>query len=350
MLKGNGTMTILEFKKQYLSQYAMSSDCTKQRYKNEVELFFEIFGIKNVQDIENLTETDIEKFYNYSKAKEWRDKTTNQRLQTIKNLLGWATRKHFISENVFADVKPIRTVNKVHYTPCEDDCEKLLQFIKEHTNKKRLYLMTKLLMATGFRRNEICSLKVDDIDKEQCTIRVLGKGKKLINQPVPSQIIIELIEYINTERKETMDEYKVLGGKDKGFLFVSNIGEKSTSETKDLTNGNQVNHTSFYQQIKRFASKAGIPNADKITLHSIRRSAGTTIYNNTGDIKTASEFLRHSSVNTTEQCYVNYDENRLSSAVNKMFEKQNNLQENSFSQEDEYQLFLLLKKKFGNAV
>lgn len=343
-------MTILELKKQYLAQYTMASDCTKQRYNDEVDLFFEIFDIKNLQDINNLTQIDIEKFYNFSKEKDWSARTTNQRLQTIKNLLNWAMKKHFINANTFEDVKPIRTINKIHYTPCENDCEKLLQFIKEHTNKKRLYLMTKLLMATGFRRNEICSLKVDDIDKEQCTIRVLGKGKKWISQPVPSQIIIELIEYINTERKETMEEYKSLGGKDKGYLFVSNIGDKSTSETKDLSNGNQVNHTSFYQQIKRFASKAGIPNADKITLHSIRRSAGTTIYNNTGDIKTASEFLRHASVTTTEQCYVNYDANKLSNAVNNMFDKQNNIQENKLSENDEYTLYLLLKKKFGNTI
>lgn len=341
-------MTTTEFKKQYLAQYAMASDCTKQRYNNEINLFFEIFGIKNLEDIQELSQTDIEKFYNYSKEKGWSDSTTNQRLQTIKNLLNWAFKKHLINENPFEDVKQIRTVNEIHYTPSENDCEKLLQFIKKHNKKKRLYLMTKLLMVTGFRRNEICSLKVDDIDKEQCTIRVRGKGKKWISQPVPSQIIMELIEYINTERLKTMDEYKALGGKEKGYLFVSNIGDKCKKDSKDLTNGNQVNHTSFYLQIKRAAKKAGIPNADKITLHSIRRSAGTTIYNNTGDIKTASEFLRHASVTTTEQCYVNYDVNKLSSAVNSMFNGQNNNQDTGLSKTEEYQLYLLLQKKFSN--
>ena len=101
----------------------------------------------------------------------------------------------------------------------------------------------------------------------------------------------------------------------------------------------------IYQQIKRFAKKARISNADKITLHSIRRSAGTEIYNATGDIKIASEFLRHANVNTTEQCYVNFDRSNVARAVNERFNRTNNnsQQQSPFSANDEYQLFLLLQ-------
>lgn len=343
-------MTINEIKKQYLTQYAISSELTKKRYSEEITLFFEIFKIKTIEDMKKLETADIEIFYKYSKMKAWSARTTNQRLQTIKNFFDWAFRKQIINCNVFEDIKATRTVNEIHYTPSEEDCEKLLNYIKLHTEKKRLYLMTKLLLATGLRRSEICNLKVKDLDTTKCTLAVLGKGNKRINQPIPTQIAIELIEYINTERANTMDVYAKIGGKDKGYLFVSNLGEKCSTETKDLSNGNQVNDVSFYQQIKRFAKRAQIPNADKITLHSIRRCAATTIYNNTGDIKTASEFLRHASVTTTEQCYVNYDANKLANAVNDMFDKQNNNTSNSFSQDDEYKLFLLLQKKYAGQI
>lgn len=334
-----------ELKKDFLAQYVMSSEKTKERYKKELDLFFDICNIKTIEDLQNFKNENINLFYEYSKEKKWSAGTTNQRLQTAKLFFSWAFKKKYIDNDFLSDVKRIRTVNEVHYTPSNEDCEKLLTFIKEHTNKQRLYLMTKLLIHSGLRRNEICNLKIDDIDKENSTIKVFGKGKKIVNQPIPSAIMIELIEYINTERAETMLQYKNLGGKDKGFIFVSGIGEKCNKEKKDLTNGNRVDDNVFYQQVKRFASKAGIQNASSISLHSLRRFAGTTIYNETGDIKTACEFLRHSDISTTEKCYIKYDKERLSDTVNSIYNKETN--QDKFSENDEYQLFLLLKKKFG---
>lgn len=350
-------MTLKEIKNKFLSQYTMSSDNTKIRIEKELNLFLTVCNIKTVEELNAYGDQNISLFYQYSKEHNWNPSTTNLRLQTAKLFFAWAYKKEYISKDFLDDVKSIRTVNTIHYTPSQSDCEKLLQFIQEHTSKKRLYLMTKLLLYTGLRRSELCDLKIDDIDKTNFSLKVLGKGKKIVEQPVPSSLIVELIEYINTERERTMEEYKAMGGKDKGYVFVSGIGKDCDTSKKNLTNGNKVVSNVFYQQLKRYAIKAGIPNADKISCHSIRRTAGTEIYNQTGDIKTASEFLRHSNIRTTENCYINYDKNRLKNAVNERFNIENDkeledkesLPNNAnFSADDEYQLYLLLKKKFAN--
>ena len=219
-------MTINEIKKEFLSQYIMSSDRTKERYENELDLFFEVCSIKTLEDLQNFSNDNINLFYKYSKEKNWSAGTINQRLQTAKLFFSWAFRKKYIDTDYLQDIKNIRTVNEIHYTPSMDDCEKLLTFIKEHTNKKRLRLMMEILMYCGLRRSEVCNLKIDDLDKENSTIKVYGKGKKIVNQPIPSQLLVELVEYINTEREKVINRYKKLGGKDMGFLFVSGIGDK----------------------------------------------------------------------------------------------------------------------------
>lgn len=350
-------MDIRDLKKEFLAQYIMSSEKTKERYKKELDLFLDICKVKTYEDLKNFNNENMNLFYQHSKDNDWAPTTINLRLQTAKLFFSWAFKKRYIDTDFLADVKSVRTVNQVHYTPGENDCERLLETIKDHTNKKRLYLMTKLMLNSGLRRSEICNLKVEDIDKGNFSIKVLGKGKKIVDQPIPSAILVELIEYINTERSEIMSKYKAMGGKDKGYVFVSGIGDKCDTDKKDLTNGNKVNDNSFYQQVKRFAKIAGLNNFEKVSLHSLRRASATEIYNQTHDIKTTKEFLRHSNISTTEQCYVNYDKENVAKAVNERFERTNEQetrelkftqQNNSFNEDDEYQLFLLLQKKYSN--
>ena len=340
-------MTINELKKNFLAQYTMASEYTKEKYKADLELFLDICKIKNIQDLNNLSNESVEKFYTYSREKHWAPSTTNQRLGVAKLFTEWAFRKNFITNDFLCDIKKIRTINNVRYTPSEDECDILVQYIKEHTSKRRLYLMASLLLKCGLRRSEVCNLKVSDVDKTTSSIKILGKGKKLVEQPVPSLLMIELVDYINTERAETIQKYINLGGKDLGFLFLSGIGERCNSETKDLSNGNQVNSNAFYQQIKRYAKSSGLPNCRKICPHGLRRSAGTQIYNQTGDIKTAKEFLRHSNISTTEQCYIDYEKNRVRKAVD-MIACTTESSESKLSEREEYELFLLLKKKYGD--
>lgn len=346
-------MQIKELKNKFLAQYTMASEFTKEKYKNDIELFLDVCNITSIERLNNLTEKEITRFYDYAREKHWAPSTINQRLAIAKLFTEWAFKKHYIDNDFLCDIKKIRTINNVRYTPTENECDTLITYIKEHTNKKRLYLMASLLFSCGLRRSEVCSLKVEDIDKINSSIRVMGKGKKIVEQPVPPLLMIQLVEYINTERKDTIDKYTRLGGKDLGFLFLSGIGEKCDSNKKDLLNGNQVNSNAFYQQIKRYSKLAGITNARKISPHGLRRSAGTRIYNSTGDIKTAKEFLRHSNISTTEACYIDYNKERVREAVNSVGQQsieqlQIEMQPaNKLSQDEEYQLFLLLKKKFG---
>jgi integrase/recombinase XerC len=331
-----------DIKEEFLAQYSMSSEKTKFKYRNELDLFFNVCEIFTIKDLNSFNELKLEKMYNYAKEKEWNANTINQRLGTAKLFFIWCLNKRYIDSNFLANVKRIRIVNKVQFTPKKEDVDKLLQSILKHTSKTRLYIMVKLLSYTALRRFEICNLKIQDINKENNSIIVKGKGNTIIEQPVPSEIINELLFYIKTERKQVMDIYTKLGGKDLQYLFVSGVTENA-NKSKNLKDGNKVKQNSFYEQIKRHTKIANLPNYELWDIHCLRRFVGTQVYEKTGDIKTASECLRHASVSTTEKCYIDYDRKKITNVVNSIYDD-NNKEEN---QNKEYEEYLRLKEKFA---
>lgn len=341
-------MTINELKEKFLAQYTMASEFTKSKYRQDLELFLSVCKISSVEDLNSLQDKGIGNFYEYSKQKGWSPGTINQRLGIAKLFTSWAFNKHFINTDFLCDIKKIRTSNSVRYTPSDEECDKLITYIKEHTTKQRLYLMTSLLLKCGLRRSEVCNLKVGDVDENASSLKVFGKGKKIVEQPVPRALMSQIVDYIHTERKEVIGKYISMGGKDLDYLFLSGIGESCDVSKKNLKNGNQVDSNAFYQQIKRYAKLSGMQNAEKLSPHGLRRAAGTRIYNQTGDINTAKEFLRHSNITTTEQCYINYNRDKIRKAVDTISEQKNLIVETKPTNNEEYELYLLLKKKFAS--
>lgn len=346
-------LTLNGVKTEFLNQYSLSSKVTKEKYKKDIELFLEIADIKTLHDLNELDNVQVEKFMAYANSKKWNNNTINQRIVSMKIFTKWCQSKNYIFADYLRSVKLIKTTSSVHFTPSMDDCNKLLEYIKSHTRKKRLYLMVKLMLNTALRKSEICNLKVKDLDTENFTIKIMGKGNKIVEQPLPADLVVELVKYINKERKKVMDRYIVLGGKDKGYLFLSGVGKEADSEKRNLTNGDKVSDTSFWAQIKRYAKLAGVQNADKFTVHCLRRASGTDLYNRTGDLKLVSEFLRHTNSKTTEDHYVAFDRNRIAEAVNQRYtdiqEEIAKKQESSkrLNEDEERQLYELLKKKYG---
>ena len=344
-------ITLESVRGEFLNQYSLSSKATKEKYRKDIDLFCSVAEIENLQELNDLNNIQVERFMDYAKSRNWNSNTINQRIVSMKIFTKWCLEKNYIFSDYLRTVKLIKIKNNVHFTPSMDDCEKLLDYIKKHTKKKRLYLMVKLMLNTALRKNEICNLKIKDLDTESFTIKVMGKGNKIVEQPIPADLVVELVKYINKERQKVMDKYIALGGKDKGFLFLSGVGDDATSEKRDLTNGCKVSDISFWAQIKRYAKLAEIQNADKFTVHCLRRASGTDLYNRTGDIKLVSEFLRHSNTSTTENHYVAFDRNRIADAVNSRFEemKENASKDksgNGWNEDKERQLYELLKMKY----
>jgi site-specific recombinase XerD len=65
---------------------------------------------------------------------------------------------------------------------------------------KRDYALLLLLARLGLRAGEVVALRLDDIDWEAGLITVQGKGKRVVQMPLPSEVGSAVADYLSTAR------------------------------------------------------------------------------------------------------------------------------------------------------
>lgn len=153
-----------------------------------------------------------------------------------------------------------------------------------------------MLAYTGIRISELVSLEIQDINIEEETFVVTRKGGDQEIMYLSEEMIPYLRDYIE-ERKLLLDvkvEYR-------NALFLSS--RKNRISTRQAT-----------EIIKKYASYVGL---DNVTPHTLRRSFGMALYNQTKDIQLTADVLGHSTTETTRKFYAKPEEDRKKRTLKK---------------------------------
>lgn len=186
----------------------------------------------------------------------------------------------------------------------ESDQKKLCDFSFENTNSTKLSVL--LSYYTGLRIGEVCALKWEDIDFKSRVLtvrrtvqRITGKNdnkvtKLLIGSP-KSRSSLRIIPLP---------------------LFLAEILLKFRKENSIFVlsgTGNPVEPRTLQYRFKAFLKKADLPS---VNFHSLRHMFATNCIEVGFDIKTLSEILGHSSVETTLNRYVHSSIERKTACMN----------------------------------
>ena len=144
--------------------------------------------------------------------------------------------------------------------------------------------MLELLYATGLRVSELISLKFENIDLEECFVKIVGKGNKERLVPFGHKAKIFMERYLRV-RKKINSEY----------IFLTRLNKP-------------ISRIEFWRQLKEISIKAGI--MKNITPHTLRHSFATHLLTAGTDIRFVQEMLGHSSISTT-QIYTHVSQERL---------------------------------------
>lgn len=145
----------------------------------------------------------------------------------------------------------------------------------DHRNKA----MLEVLYATGTRISELINLELNQIDFDECIIRVTGKGKKDRIIPIGDTAMDALKNYILNYR------IFLVKTNDNNFVFLNK-------------NGSKISRQGFFKILKGLAFDAGIKK--DISPHTIRHSFATNLLNNGADLRIIQELLGHENLQTTE--------------------------------------------------
>lgn len=211
----------------------------------------------------NVSSALVTDFFSYiTERRDYKPKTLHRMISTLSSFYRYLYTQGVVVANPMLGVERPRIKNQELKYLKHSQVIRLIRSIKDKRDK----LIVRLIYATGVRVSELCAINVEDIDFEEQTIRVKGKGDKIRTV------------FVDEETLKDIDEF--IGNKIEGPLFV----------------GQQGNHIS--PRTVQHIFKENAP--DGITPHKIRHSYASELYRRSKNLRVVQENLGHSSIKTTE--------------------------------------------------
>lgn len=134
-----------------------------------------------------------------------------------------------------------------------------------------------VLYAAGLRRAEIVGLDIEDYDRENKTLRILGKGNKEREVPLARGAAQALEDWLGLRPDEP------------GAIF-NPVNKGGNSEIRQLA------PQAIYSVLKKRAAEAGVEN---VSPHDLRRTLISHLLDAGADLVTVSKVVGHADVTTT---------------------------------------------------
>ncbi len=135
-----------------------------------------------------------------------------------------------------------------------------------------------VLYATGIRCAELTAIRIEDINFEEKTILITGKGRKQRYVLFGEKAKAKILQYINAER--------FLNDRGNSILFVNPQGESLTNRTIQM----------IFTMFSKFLTVK-----KQLTPHKVRHSFATHLLNAGLDLRALQELLGHQSLSSTEK-------------------------------------------------
>ena len=262
------------------------SNHTITNYERDLRHFAEFLELRHAT-IESTDHVLLRDFLNYLYAERRLGKSSvSRKLACLKTFFKFMLREGRLKTNPAELISSPRLPKKLPAYLAEDETATIVE-MPQGTSLIALRdrAILELLYASGLRVSELVGLNEDEIDMQQETIRVLGKGNKERIVPFGSFAARALQEYIARKHAAgKVDPEK--DGNIPAFLSVRNKPRRiSTRDVQRLV------------ARVRLGLKAG----RRVTPHTLRHSFATHLLERGADLRSIQELLGHESLSTTQK-------------------------------------------------
>ncbi len=175
-----------------------------------------------------------------------------------------------------------------------DEAARLMEIPGDDALALRDKAIVELFYSSGLRLSELTDLAPADINVDDATVRVTGKGSKTRVVPVGSHAI-------RAVRKWLQERASLIGAGGADALFVNRNGKRLTPRVVQY-------------RLKQWGLKLGL--AADVHPHMLRHSFASHVLQSSGDLRAVQEMLGHASISTT-QVYTHLDFQYLAQAYDK---------------------------------
>lgn len=252
-----------------------------KKYRSSINKFFQVVGDKRLEDLSN---EDIDVFI--LKMKEWG--AGNARIRNIINAVKWVIIRmqnkgvNFNKLNLLTIKQPKIMKKEVNYLT-ELEVSQFISTIQNDIDKKktvkniRFMAFVRLLLQTGARVGEGLSININDIDRQNMEVKIIGKGSK------PRTLFL---------RRETLENIN-------SYLSVRKDKEKALFATQD--GRSRWQQTDAGRSFRKYKKMSGIKK--KFTIHTLRHSFATLLLLKGAGINVVQAALGHADPITTLKYY-----------------------------------------------
>lgn len=220
-------------------------------------------------------------------------RSISRHLSAIRRFHLYLVDERITDTNPTEDFDSPRIVNSLPHVLSSQEIESMLASPDASTDKGiRDTAILEIFYSCGLRISELSNLHVMNVQLNESSIRVQGKGSKTRLIPLGGKAI-QAISYWYSVR--------VRWKQNDNTVFLS-------------TRGLRMSRQSIWLVVKHAARAANI--RQNVTPHMLRHSFATHLLDNGADLRAVQEMLGHSDISTT-QIYTHVSRDRLSSAHQK---------------------------------
>ena len=257
----------------YLQYERALSDNTIKSYFYDLKRF-DLYFKGNVLD---LSYDELQRYL--SSVKDLKARSLAHHITVLTSFYNFLVDEKIITNNPCENIINTKIPKKLPIYLTEDEINKLLDIPLNNEYDYRNKAMLELLYATGLRISELINLKVNDVDFDECIVRVLGKGKKERIVPIADVALKYLFIYLNKYRAI------ILGSSLSDYMFISNSKKN-------------ISRQAFFKILKKEANRSGIEKI--VSPHVLRHSFATHLLSHGANLRVIQELLGHEDISTTE--------------------------------------------------
>lgn len=280
---------------------------TINNYLLEVNTFLKEFNINTIDQLKQLEKKEfIKNWLEIMNNKGYSVATINKKKNVLSVFSNFLVFENILQENKFKQLPTLKNDNIKIDIYTDTNIRNIYEYIEnkikdnnfQRNIDKEVYKTNlaaiKLMSSCALRIEELCNIRINDIDMNTGKILIRGKGGKgevtRFNK-INKEVLILINEYLEYRKNIKIKDDSI------NFLFISPISK------------NKITTDSIRNFIKRINKELNIITGSPC--HSFRHHRGSQLIEKGADIKKVSLYLGHSSQSTTEKYYIHNTENTI---------------------------------------
>ncbi|HSS46782.1 MAG TPA: tyrosine recombinase XerC [Burkholderiales bacterium] len=272
----------------YLATERRLSRHTCENYARDVVMLLQLAGTTLLKDLQI---QHIRRFVAQLHAQGLSGKTLARMLSAWRGFYRYLARDSGFTHNPCQGLRAPKSAKTLPHALSPDEANRLMEISTDGPQALRDKAILELLYSSGLRLSELAGLLVPDINLDNATVRVTGKGSKTRIVPVGSHALNAIRAWLSERDKTARSD----------ALFVNRDGKPISTRAIEYL-------------VKKWAVKQGI--SSHVHPHMLRHSFASHLLQSSGDLRAVQEMLGHASISTT-QIYTHLDFQYLAKAYDK---------------------------------